>query len=329
MLTGKLDAMLKIPSFFIVLCVFLPMIVLAEESPVTLSYPEGKLNGLQIAEQVYAVSHGQLVKNALSKKNGKDIAMVVNRAPLEKRKAGRRPIVNTFETYGNSHPENPDLESMQMAIVMSGKARGTGILFVSYADKTRPAIMSLWLPALRKIRRINEPQHEDTWVGTNLTYGELVLRRPEHEIHELLKEDVFPDCLKAMELAAAEINRYTKKLPSSQCDHKGKAVYVVKSTTRFEHWWYDYHISEIDKRTFGIYRTVYFKDGKKIKTIYIDWRSLEQEDPRIIYPRYIYAITHENGMDSMVYVPRKTILLNQDLPDDFWSEKTLKKYGKR
>ncbi|HID47067.1 MAG TPA: outer membrane lipoprotein-sorting protein [Chromatiaceae bacterium] len=292
-------------------------------------YPQGELNGLQIAEQVYAVAHGQLVRNAVSQKNGKDIAMVVNRAPIEKRKSGRRPIVNTFETYGNSHPQNPELESMQMAIVMSGKARGTGILFVSYSDKSRPSIMSLWLPALRKIRRINEPQHEDTWVGTNLTYGELVLRRPEHEVHELLKKDVLQDCLPAMKLVPAEINRYTKKLPGPQCEHKGKAVYVVKSTTKFENWWYDYHISEVDRKTFGIYRTVYFKDGRKIKTIAIDWQSLGQEDPRIIYPRYIYAVTLENGMDSMVYVPRSTIRLNQDLPDGFWSEKTLKKYGKR
>ncbi len=300
--------------------------VQAEE---VLPYPQGELTGLEIAEQVYAVSHGKLVRNALSRKTGKDIAMVVNRAPLEKRKAGRRPIVNTFETYGNSHPQDPTLESMQMAIVMSGKARGTGILFVSYADHSRSSIMSLWLPALRKIRRINEPQHEDTWVGTNLTYGELVLRRPEHETHELLRKDVFQDCLLAMNLTPKELNRYTRKLPGPQCEHKGKKVYVVKSTTKFEHWWYDYHISEIDSKTFAIYRTVYFKNNKKIKTITIDWQSLNQDDPRIIYPRYIYAITHENGMDSMVYVPRSTIALNQDLPDEFWSEKTLKKYGKR
>ena len=255
--------------------------------------------------------------------------MVVNRAPLERRRNGRRPVVNTFETYGNSHPQDPALDSMQMAIIKSGKAKGTGILFVSYSDQTKSGIMSIWLPALRKIRRINEPSYEDTWVGTNLTYGELVLRKPEDELHELLKEDVFKDCLPVMELGPREVNRYTRKLPGPQCGHKGKAVYIVKSTTKFENWWYDYHISEIDKKTFAIYRTVYFKDDRKIKTISIDWQSLEQEDPRIQYPRYIYAITHDNGIDSMVYVPRSTVELNQDLPDAFWSEATLKKFGKR
>ena len=190
-------------------------------------------------------------------------------------------------------------------------------------------MMVLWLPSLRKSRRISEPSHEDTWVGTNLTYGELVLRRPEHETHELLKQSVFNDCLLAMDLNQWEINRYTKKLPGPQCDHKGKKVYEVKSTTKFKDWWYDYHISYIDSKTFALYRTVYFKDGKKIKTVDIDWQSLDQPDPRIQFPRYIYALTHDSGIDSMIYVPRSTILLNQDLPDSFWSEKTLRKYGKR
>ncbi len=319
--------MLKIPRFFLFLC--LTVVFLPVQAKRILPYPTGEITGEQIAEQVYAVAHGNLVKNASSKKNRKDIAMVVNRAPIAKRKPGRRPVVNTFETYGNSNPLNSDIDSMQMAIIKSGKAKGTGILYISYSDKSRNGKLTIWLPSLRKVRRMNEPAHEDTWVGTNLTYGELVLRRPEHEDHEVLPDSVFNDCLIAMELNPWEVNRYTKKLPGPQCGHKGKQVYVLKSTTKFKDWWYDYHISEVDKKTFALYRTVYYKDGEKIKTVVIDWQSLNQPDSRISYPRYIYALTHTTGIDSMIFVPRSTILLNQSLSDNFWSEKTLKKYGKR
>ncbi len=294
-----------------------------------LAYPTGEINGQQIAEQVYAVAHGNLVKNASSKKNKNDIAMVVNRPPTEKRKPGRRPIVNTFETYGNSNPLNSDIDSMQMAIIKSGKAKGTGILYTSYTDKSRSGQLIIWLPSLRKSRRMNEPAHEDTWVGTNLTYGELVLRRPEHEVHERMPDAIFADCLITMQLNPWEVNRYTEKLPEPQCGHKGKPVYVVKSSTKFKDWWYDYHISEVDKKTFAVYRTVYYKNDEKIKTVVIDWQSLEQPDPRIVYPRYIYALTHTTGIDSMIFVPRSTVYLNESLPDSFWSEQTLKKYGKR
>jgi hypothetical protein len=296
-----------------------------------LPVPDGPLTGMQIAEMVYEISHGALVKNAVSKRNKNEIALVVNRAPLEKRKPGRRPVMNTFETYINSSPEDPLLDTMQMALIKSGKVKGTGILYISYKDKSKSGSLTFWLPALRKIRRMNEPAHEDNWIGSNLTYGELVLRRPEHEVHELLGEATFEDCLLAMKLEEWEINRYTKSLPGPQCGHKGKTVYRLKSTTKFKNWWYDHRISEIDKETFSVYRTVYFKDGQQIKTVVIDWQSLDQPDPRIKYPRYIYALTEssdQNGMDSMVYVPRSTISLNIDIPDSFWSEKTLKTQGR-
>ena len=134
------------------------------------------------------------------------------------------------------------------------------------------------------------------------------------------------DCLASMQLSPAEMTRYTLSLPAPQCGHKGRPVYRLKSTTKFHNWWYDYHVSDIDKETFALYRTVYYKDGEKVKTVYIDWQSLDQPDPRITYPRYIYAITHTDGKDSLVFVPRETIALNVNLPDSFWSEETLENY---
>ncbi len=285
-----------------------------------------RLTGEQIAREVYRTAHGGLVDNAISRRVRNEVAVVVNRAPLQMRDSDRKPTVQTFDTYVNNHPQNPALQSQQMAILTSGKARGTGVLFTSYNDGERRSTISMWLPALRKVRRINEPAHEDVWFGTNLTYGELVLRRPEDERHELLGEGVMEECLAVMELAPSEITRYTSHLPGPQCDHKGKPVYRLKSTTKFANWWYDYHISDIDKQTFALYRTIYYKDGKLVKTVYIDWQSLDQPDPRVAYPRYIYAVTHEDGKDSLVYVPRSTIALNVDLPDAFWSEETLQNY---
>jgi hypothetical protein len=294
-----------------------------------LPYPTGPLTVDQIVQQVYQASHGGLIDNAVSRRHKREIALLVNRAPLDKRGPGRKPGVNTFETFINNNPLDHRIKAQQMAVMKSGKVKGTGVLFTEYTDKSRGATIALWLPALRKIRRINEPAHEDYWVGSNFTYGELVLRRPEHEDHELLGEVVFEDCLLTMELDKSEMTRHTKKLPKPQCEHKGKAVYRVKSTTKFKNWWYDYHISDIDKKTFSMYRTEYFKDGEKVKTITVDWQSLNHPDPRVNYPRYIYALTHKTGVDSLVYVPRSTVELNVNIPDSFWSEDSLKQQGKK
>jgi hypothetical protein len=282
----------------------------------------------EIAQQAYTAAHGGLLDNALSRRQGRDVSVVVNRAPLAMRTQGRKPGVQTFDTYVNNSPADASIESQQMAILTSGKTKGTGVLLTRYADQQRSATLSMWLPALRKIRRINEPSYEDVWFGTNLTYGELVLRTPEDEVHELLGMSKIENCLEVMQLETWEKSRYTLRLPGPQCAHIGKSVYRLKSTTRFKNWWYDYHISDIDQRTFAVYRTVYYKKGEKIKTVTVDWQSLDQPDPRISYPRYIYAISHQDGKDSMVFVPRTTISLNVDLDDSFWSEETLQNYAK-
>jgi hypothetical protein len=282
-----------------------------------------------IAQQVYTSAHGRLLRNAVSRRNGRDVAVVVNRAPLAMRTQGRVPGVQTFDTYINNDPRDPAIESLQMAILTSGKTKGTGVLFSRYADPDKGSTIVMWLPALRKIRRINEPSHEDVWFGTNLTYGELVLRTPEDETHELLGVGKLQECLDSMQLERWEKGRHTLRLPGSQCVHIGKSIYRLKSTTKFENWWYDYHVSEIDQRTYALYRTIYYQNGEKVKTVSIDWQSLDQPDPRIIYPRYIYAVSHKDGKDSLVYVPRATISLNLALDDDFWSEETLRNYGRQ
>ena len=55
-----------------------------------LPYPEGPLTADQIVEQVYTAAHGGLVRNAVSKRNKRAVALVVNRAPLELRRPGRK-----------------------------------------------------------------------------------------------------------------------------------------------------------------------------------------------------------------------------------------------
>ena len=293
--------------------------------PLSISAAEAAPDADKLAQEVYAALHEKSLRTAVSKRAGRAASMVVNRVPLDMRK-GRKPHIQTFDTYINNQPKDPQIDTLQMAILTSGKAKGTGILVTRYTDPQQSPRLTLWLPALRKARHINEPSYEDVWFGTNLTYAELVLRKPEDETHELLGEATLDDCLDSMAFQPWEKNRYTQMLPGEQCGHRGTPVWRLKSTTRFVNWWYDYHVTEIDKQTFWPYRSVYFKNGKKVKTVVVDWQSLEQPDPKLGYPRYIYAISHDNGLDSMIYVPRKTISLNVDLPDDFWSIDTMRNY---
>jgi len=267
-------------------------------------YPEKPLKADQIAQQAYLVQHGMHMKNSIIRKTNGKVAMVLNRMP------NKNVSVNILEASFKNDFNDGKTESKSLAIMKSGRLRGTGILMTHYIDNNRQPSISLWLPSLRKVRRMSVPNHADKWMGTNMTYGDVYLRKPEHEAHELLGMKTFADCLGR---------------PENSCRPKGKEVYQLKSTTKFKDWWYDYHLTDIDTQTFAAYRTVYFKEGKQIKTIEVDWKSLNLMDPRKIVPSYIYAKSMESGQESMLVIPFETIKLNTKLSASYWSEKTLRK----
>jgi hypothetical protein len=289
--------------------------------PNDLAYPSGDLTADQIMDQVYFVNHFYSFKNYAITKQDKDITVLVIKGE------DRKPTTNTLERYLNNEYSDGNTKAQDLAIFRSGKLKGTGMLITDYVDDAKSQSYMIWLPALRKIRRFAEPAHDDAWGGSDFTFGDVALRKPMHETHELQGKETFNDCLGYIAFADDEQTRYTKDLPKEgSCDHKGKEVYKVKSTTKFENWWYDDRISYIDTKTFADYRTEYFKDGEKIKVIDRDWVPLgEGSDPRAVGWGYWYGNTLATGNQTWAVIPANVNAVDGEYKDDWWSEKTLRK----
>ncbi len=285
-----------------------------------LPYPEGQPTAKEIIEQVYFVNHFYALKNFAIVKKGRKITVLVSRAK------GKRPTTNTLERFLNNDYENdPVVKAKDLAIFRSGKLRGTGILITDYDDDNKSQSYVIWLPALRKTRRFAQPAQDDSWGGLDFTFGDVVLRKPRDETHEFLGKEIFESCLDGMDIPKKHRNRYTRHLPKNSCASKGKEVYKVKSTTKFKNWWYDYRINYVDTKTFADYRTEYYKNGKKIKYIDRDWRSLGLEDPRALAWGYWYGKNFETGHESWAVIPPEVIKYNANFKPSLWSERTLRK----
>ncbi len=272
----------------------------------------------QIALEAYRHIHWLRIDKIATEKVGGKVATLINRG------RGGRVTINTFNNYVNSDFDDPSIETKTLAIFQSGKQRGLGLLMTSYtALEKAPAVM-IWLPELRKVRRFAAPAHDDAWAGSVMTFGEVFLRRPEHEVHELLGRETIDYCLDVM--SANEHKKLSRlTLPVADCSFKGRDVYRLKSTTKFKRWWYDYHLTDIDVENYLPYRTVYFKNDKQIKTIWIAWKNGKRDDPLVHYPYYIFGHVDATGFESIFYVPEETVEWDMDLPDRFWSERTLRK----
>ncbi len=288
----------------------------------SLPLPSGEPSADEIIDQVYYVNHFFAFDNYGIGKKGKKITVLVNKSK------GKKPSTLTLERYlNNKYEDDPVIKARDLAIFRSGKLRGTGMLITDYDDPAKSQSYAIWIPALRKIRRFAQPAHDDAWGGTDFTFGDVVLRKPENETHELLGKETFNDCLGYIELKDNEKNKYTRDLPGGSCAPKGKEVYKVKSTTKFPNWWYDYRISYIDTNSFADYRTEYFKDGKKIKVIDRDWKPVENaSDPRQQVWGYWYGKTFATGHETWAVIPPEVVTYNDPkLKPSLWTEKTLRK----
>jgi hypothetical protein len=276
-----------------------------------------------IAMQVYYANHFYAFENFSIKRRGRTMSVLINKS-----KNGSL-ITTAVERHLNNHyGEDNALRSRDLAIFHSGNMRGTGMLVSEYKDDEKSKDYMVWLPKLRKIRRFAQPKQEDAWGGSVFTFGDVTLRKPDDETHELLGKKKMRTCLGIMDELEGKMYRYTGHVPERSCRQVGAEVYGLKSVTRFKDWWYDYRISYVDTESYADYRTLYYKNDKLIKVIDRDWGLVNRHnegDPRALFWKYWYGIDLQTGQESLAVIPREVVEINSDRKSGFWTERTLRK----
>ncbi|MET0070147.1 MAG: outer membrane lipoprotein-sorting protein [Candidatus Thiodiazotropha sp.] len=285
--------------------------------------PDAEPDAAEIARQVYFANHFYAFDNFSIKRRGKTLSVLVNKSQ------GGSPISTAVERHlNNNYADDDAIRSRDLAIFHSGNLRGTGMLITEYKDDEKSKDYMVWLPRLRKIRRFAQPRHEDAWGGSVFTFGDVTLRKPDDETHELLGRKKMRSCLGMMEALEGKLFRFTGRVPERSCRQLDREVYGLKSTSKFKYWWYDYRISYVDTESFADYRTLYYKKDKLIKIIDRDWGLVNTEgegDPRALFWKYWYGVDLRTGQESLAVIPRKVVDFNSNLKKSFWTERTLRK----
>ena len=201
--------------------------------PTDLPYPTGVPSAEQVAEQVYYANHFYAFKNfGIRRKKGK-MSVIIDRIK------GSKINLTAIERFINNNYRDSKVRSKDMALFRSGKMKGTGMLITDYVAPNKSQAYEIWLPELRKVRRFAQPSQEDAWGGTAFTFGDVTLRAPKDEKHKLLGIRQFKGCLGAIKKLRGKRVRYAGTLPQNACRHRGKKVYILKSTRKKSGWWYD------------------------------------------------------------------------------------------
>jgi len=137
------------------------------------------------------------------------------------------------------------------------REKGLAILTWTYEDPQRDQDTWLWIPALKKVRKISASEADDSFMGSDLTVEEVSTRRFEDESYRLLGEKVFEGY---------------KVLETGEEKHKGTSCYIIECIPKRPHWYYSKRVILIDKNTGGnIFEQYYDKKGEIFKTIFRNW----------------------------------------------------------
>jgi hydrophobe/amphiphile efflux-3 (HAE3) family protein len=169
------------------------------------------------------------------------------------------------------------------------EVRGTGILIFDYPEKSDD--MWIYLPALRRTRRIVSKEKSNSFMGSEFTNSNM---------------------------AAPGLDDFTYSLKDEE-SLDGHACYVIESvpvsSDLEEEYGYSSSLSWMDKNTYLVYETRYFDvDGEMFKTITNrEFKKLDAQGDKYMVTR-MEAVNHENGrssemvMDQVAVTPVKESL---------------------
>jgi outer membrane lipoprotein-sorting protein len=198
-----------------------------------------QLSGQEIMEKVYHNPTGDDMQSELT--------MTLINARGEERVRQLKQFTKTDD----------DVEKKIMFFLSPADVRNTSFLNFSYTDGSDDD-QWIYLPALRRVRRISSDGKSDYFMGSDFTYDDLGERHPDEDTHKLIGEE--------------EVN--------------GRATYVVESSPKDPSYMYSKTITWVMKDNFlGLKREFYDRDGKLLKTLLINefdqidgfWTILETE----------------------------------------------------
>ena len=183
--------------------------------------------------------------------------------------------------------------------------KGLAVLSWTYMDPDKDQDVWLWLPSLRKIRRISQADDDDAFWGTDWTYEEVVSRQWASETYQLIGEEDF----------AGYRSSYTQ-----QDYNQGVPCYLVEAKPKQKDWYYIKRHIYLDKKTAcNVFEELYDSKGLKFKTISRDWSTFRDAP----YITEDYNEAKDLRQEHLTTVDIEDVIFDQKLKEGFFSEKTL------
>jgi len=184
--------------------------------------------------------------------------------------------------------------------------KGLSVLNWTYLDPKKARETWLWLPSLRKVRRVSDSEADDPFMGSEFTTEEMSTRKWEDETYKMIGEKKF--------------NGYTAEF-NGKTYSKDTDCYVLEAQPKRKEWYYSKRVVWLDKRFAGlVFDEVYDPAGRKWKTFVKDYGIWENGClPQLFLEGKDQLTDHV----TVIGFEEKDITFNSDLKESFFTERTL------
>jgi hypothetical protein len=184
--------------------------------------------------------------------------------------------------------------------------KGLSVLNWTYLDPDRDQEVWVWLPSLRKVRRMSQSEEADPFWGSDFTTEDVSTRKWEDETYKMVGEKKF----------SGHFSFFSEKMyyANARC-------YVVEGTPKRKEWYYSKRLMWLNKDFGGLmFDEVYDKHGKKRKTFLKTYEKRENGCLPQIFLEAEDQVTHHK---TVIGFNKEDVIFNIGMREGFFSQKTL------
>ncbi len=186
-----------------------------------------------------------------------------------------------------------DMEKKTMFFVSPADVRNTSFMNWSYDEVGKDDDQWIYLPALKKVKRISSDSKSDYFMGSDFTYDDLGDRHPSSDSHQLLREETID----------------------------GEDCYVVESTPKEEEYMYSKTITWIVKdKWIGKKKEFYDEDEDLLKTLTVN-------ETKVIKDYIVITLSemHNVQKDHKTIMKLDNVILDSRVSDNKFTERMMKR----
>jgi len=187
------------------------------------------------------------------------------------------------------------------------QVKGLATLTWTYMNPKRQQDSWLWVPSLKKIRKISAANADDSFLGADFTNEDILTRKFDDETYKLLREENFKGY-------TCEYNKKTY--------FKDAPCYVIECTPKRSPWNYSKRTLWVDKNTGGgIYEEMYDPNGKLYKIIFKEYALYKVGDRE--FPAQVIIEGKDLRTGHRTTIINSDIKFDQGLGEELFTERAL------